>query len=91
MSDEQQQPTATAAPPKPVRLLSQEERNDLRERVLAGETMSLEEAKAVVDTIRQGRGAAALAAESKPKKGRAKKAGLSDAELNASLDAKLGL
>jgi hypothetical protein len=78
-------------PAPPLRLLSQDERNDLRKRVLAGETMSLEDAKAVIDTIRQGRGAAALVAETKPKKSRAKKPGLSDEELNASLDAKLGL
>ena len=80
--------TEVAAPP--VKLLSQEERNDLRKRVLAGEDLSLEEARQVVETIRQGRGAAALAAESKPKRsGSRKKAGMSDADFNASLDGKL--
>lgn len=81
-----------AKPPEPaptaIRLLSQEQRNDLRKRVLAGEEMSLEDAKAVVDTVRQGRGAAALSQENKPKK--QKKAGMTDADLNASLDAKFG-
>lgn len=80
--------TQSAAPP--VRLLNQEERNDLRKRVLANEELSLEEAKAVIDTIRQGRGAAALSAESKPKKSRSKKAGMTDEALASSLDAKLG-
>lgn len=80
------------APSAPVRLLNQEERNDLRKRVLAGEQMSLEDAKAVIDTIRQGRGAAALAAESKPKKARSsgsKKPAMTDEAFNNSLDEKL--
>jgi hypothetical protein len=77
-----------AATPQ-VKLLSQEERNDLRKRVLAGEALSLEEARQVIETIRQGRGAAALSAEAKPKKPKAAKPGMSDEELNASLDAKL--
>lgn len=81
---------APAQPAPPARLLSLEERNDLRRRVLAGEVMSLEDAKAVIDTVRQGRGAAALSAESKPKKARSKKAGMSDADLNAALDSKFG-
>ncbi len=92
MTDTTSQPAVqepVAPPAAPVRLLSLEERNDLRRRVLAGEDLSLEEAKAVIDTVRNGRGAAALSAESKPKKSRAKKAGMTDEELNKSLDAKL--
>lgn len=68
-------------------MLSQEERNDLRKRVLRGEELSLEEAKAVIASLREGRGAAAFAAENKPK--RAKKAGISDEQLNQDLDAAL--
>src|SRR5687768_15575487 len=79
-----------SAPPAPLRLLNQEERNDLRKRVLNNEELSLEDAKAVIDTIRNGRGAAALSAESKPKKSRSKKAGMTDEALASSLDAKLG-
>lgn len=86
-----QDDTATQATAPPVRLLSQEERNDLRKRVIAGEDLTLEEAKAVVDTIRQGRGAAALANESKPKKPRKAKGGMSDEDFSSSLDAKLKL
>jgi len=93
MADEQNQAetqTVTAQQP-PLRLLSQEERNDLRKFVLSGGQLDLEQARAVFDTIRQGRGVAAMAAESKPKKGKGKKPGMSDADFNASLDAKLGL
>lgn len=77
-----------AAPPAPLRILSLEERNDLRKFVLGGGVLDLEQAKAVIDTARQGRGIAAMAEESKPKK-RTKKAGMSDADLDASLDSKL--
>jgi len=68
--------------------LTQEERNDLRKRVLAGYSLTLDEAKAVLDSTRQGQGAAVLAGESK--KPRAKKDALSDAQLDADL-ATLGL
>jgi len=95
MTDQPNQAQAEQAPAQaptaPVRILSQDERNDLRKLVLSGGQLDLEQAKAVIDTIRQGRGVAAMSAEAKPKRGGAKKAGMSDADLNASLDAKLGL
>jgi hypothetical protein len=68
--------------------LSQEERNDMRKKVLAGYQLSVEEARRVYETLRQGQGAVLL---TKEKRSRKKKEALSDEALNASLDAKLGL
>lgn len=65
-------------------MLSQEERNDLRKRVLRGESLSVEEAKAVFETLRQGQGAVVLT-EEKPKKSSRKKEALSDAQLDSDL------
>lgn len=68
-------------------MLSVEERNDLRKKVLRGEQMTLEEAREVFASIRQG---AAIAnagpgeSEKKPRKG-TKKPGISDAELDDQL------
>lgn len=71
-------------------MLSLQERNDLRAKVLAGHQLSLDEAKAVFETLRSGQGAAAIAGEAKAKKtrggGKAKKEAMSDEALNASLD-----
>ena len=69
-------------------MLSQEERNDLRKRVLRGEALSLEEAQAVIASLREGRGVQALTEESKPKRG--KKVAMSDEALQADLDMLLG-
>lgn len=66
-------------------MLSQEERNDLRRKVLRGESLTLEESRAVYESIRQGQGAAAIAAEDKPKRGKKSQPGISDAQLDADL------
>ena len=77
--------------PKPeVAVLSQEERLDLRRRVLAGESLSLDQARQVIDSLRHGQGVAILSQENKPKKGGSKKPALSDDALDADL-ADLGL
>lgn len=68
-------------------MLSQEERNDLRRKVLRGEQLSLEDAKAVIASLREGRGVAAAVAEAKPK--RTKKNAMSDEALQADLDSML--
>lgn len=68
--------------------LTAEQRNDLRKRVLMGQPLTLDEAKEVVESLRQGAGVAVLAGESKPKKG--KKPGMTDEQLDADL-AGLGL
>lgn len=70
-------------------MLSLEERNDLRKRVLRGESLSLEEAQSVIASMREGRGAQALAAENKPKRG-SKKPGITKEQLDQDL-ADLGL
>lgn len=72
--------------------LSVEECNDLRKRVLRGEELSVEEARRVIETLRQGQGTV-LAKEAKTgtRKPRASKKGMSDEELGSSLDAALGL
>ena len=78
---------AEAKPPE-YKILNQEERNDLRKRVLAGEELSLFEARSVYETVRLG-GAAALMntdGTKKSRKGGSKKKGMSDEEFNASLD-----
>lgn len=70
-------------------MLSLEERNDLRRRVLSGGDLSLDEARAVVESLSQGRAAAVLAGETKPKRG-SKKSSLSDEQLDKDLES-LGL
>lgn len=69
--------------------LTQEERNDLRKRVLMGYVLSVEEARSVIESTRTG--AAAAAMTPKEKKGKTKKEALSDDALNSSLDSLLGL
>lgn len=72
------------------RILNAEERADLRKRVLAGEDLTLEEARSVYETVRLGGAAALIASDGKGKgKGRKKKPGMSDEDFNASLDAAL--
>lgn len=73
------------------RILNAEERQDLRRRVLAGEDLTLEEARSVYETVRLGGAAALIAADGTGKKKRSKKAGMSDEELNADLDKALEL
>lgn len=68
--------------------LTAEQRNDLRRRVLLGQELSLEEARDVIESLRQGAGAAALAGEQKAKK--PKKGSMSDEQLDADLQG-LGL
>jgi hypothetical protein len=65
--------------------LTVEERNDLRKKVLQGHDLSLDEAKAVIESLRQGQGVAALAGEAKAKGGRKKVAAISDDQLDADL------
>lgn len=68
------------------RILSAEERNDLRKRVLAGQPLTLDEARAVFATLRQGQGVAALAGEAKRAKGKGAKKSMSDEELDRDLE-----
>lgn len=72
--------------------LSNEQRNDLRRRVLAGERLPVETARQIVEEIRAGRRAAALAAVEKggKKRGKVGKPAMSDADLDADLDNFLG-
>lgn len=69
-------------------MLTAEERNDLRKRVLLGQPLSLEESRQVIESVRQGAGTAVLAGAEK--KTRSKKNSLSDEALNADLES-LGL
>lgn len=64
--------------------LTQEERNDLRKKVLRGESLTLEEARSVFETIRQAQGVAAIDGEAKPKRGK-RTPGVSDEQLDADL------
>ena len=65
--------------------LTPEERNDLRQRVLRGERMSLEEARRVYLTLRSSQGAVIITGESKPKKHSKKRQAMDDAALDSSL------
>lgn len=69
-------------------MLSLEERNDLRKRVLMGEELSLDEARAVFETLRAGSASAAIAGEmAKPKrKSSSSKPVMSDADLDKELE-----
>lgn len=81
------QQSAVAQPPQqeaPPRILTAEERNDLRKKVLRGEKLSLEDARAVYATLRSGHEAAAIAGETSKKKGKKREA-LPDAQLDAEL------
>ena len=70
-------------------MLSTEERNDLRKRVLMGQPLNLEEARAVIESCRTGAHAAQIAGAEK--KTRTKKnPGITDDQLDADL-AGLGL
>ena len=68
--------------------LTTEERNDLRKRVLMGQPLTLEEARAVIESCRTGAGAAQIAGAEK--KSRSKKPSITDEQLDADL-ATLGL
>lgn len=72
------------------RQLTAEERNDLRRRVLAGVPLTLDEARDVIASVRQGQGVAALAREAKASSGKGRKKTMSDEALDADL-AGLGL
>lgn len=93
---EAQQPVAQAAPtptaevkPPEFKILSAEERNDLRKKVLAGQDLTLFEARSVYETLRSGQAAAVATGES-GKKTRKKKPEYSDAQLDSDL-ASLGI
>jgi hypothetical protein len=68
--------------------LTPEERLDLRKRVLAGHPLSLEEARAVIDSFRLAQGAAMLS--DKTSKKREKRPATTDEQLDADLEG-LGL
>lgn len=70
-------------------MLTQEERNDLRKKVLRGEALSLDEARSVIETLRTGQ-AAAMEGQNKPKRAAGKRAGATDEQLEKDLAA-LGL
>ena len=94
MDQQSNQPTAEEpkqeepAKPQPpeYKILSQEERNDLRKRVLARQPLTLFEARSVYETLRQGQGGVVITGETAQKKKRTKKEGMTDAALDASLD-----
>ena len=65
--------------------LTAEQRNDLRKKVLAGQQLSLDEAREVVADARAGRTVAVLAGEAKAAKGKSRKPAMSDDALNADL------
>ena len=69
-------------------ILTTEQKNDLRLRVLRNEPITLEEARDVIESLRQGSAIAALASTSKAK-GK-KKPGISDEDFDNDL-ASLGL
>lgn len=78
---------AAAAPITP---LTPAEKEELRQRVLAGERLPLETSRRITFTLRQDRmSAAAAAAKGKSKRSRGK--AMTDAELDADLDGFLGL
>lgn len=68
--------------------LTPEERLDLRKRVLSGQSLTLDEARAVIDSFRLAQGAAML--QDKPSRKREKRPEVTDAQLDADLEA-LGL
>lgn len=80
MEEQSQQPQELATRP-----LSPEERNDLRQRVLRGERLSVEEARAVYLTLRSSQGGVVITGENKPKRQSKKKQAMDDAALEASL------
>jgi hypothetical protein len=70
-------------------VMTPEEKERIRQRVLAGERLDLETSKRIVESLRgERRSAAAAAAASSTKKTRKK--GMTDAELDADLDSFLG-
>lgn len=70
--------------------LTPDECNDLRRRVLAGGSLTIEEARQVYTTLRKSQAVMAASPEDAPKRAaRTKKAGLSDEDLDASLDSLL--
>ena len=71
-------------------MLSKEEQNDLRKRVLSGIPLTIDEARAVFETLRQGQATILIEGEKKPKKKSKKETAFSDAELDKDL-ADLGL
>lgn len=73
-------------PPTTAKILSAEERNDLRKKVLSGQDLTLEEARSVYETIRLGGAAAMINGETTRKKGGKRKKGMSDEELSSDLD-----
>jgi hypothetical protein len=90
---EQSVEAPTAGTPSAPKMLTAEERGDLRRRVLAGIPLTVDEARSVIASIRQGQGVAALAGEAKAAKGgggRKKKSAISDEQLDKEL-ADLGL
>jgi hypothetical protein len=71
-------------------MLSTQECLDLRRKVLKGEQLSLDEARQVFETLRQGQVAAMTAPPGEKKRVSKKKPSTTDEELNASL-AKFGI
>jgi len=69
----------------PVAILTPEERLDLRKRVLSGQALTLDEARAVIDSFRAAQGTAMLEAKAARKKS-SKRPALSDEELDKDLE-----
>ena len=70
-------------------VLTAEQKNDLRKKVLMRQPLTLDEARDVIESARQGRAVAVLAGEAKSTKKKGAK-GISDDQLDADL-AGLGL
>lgn len=65
--------------------LTAEQKNDLRRKVLQGHELSLDEARAVIESTRQGAAVAVLAGDTKKSSSRKRAAGISDEQLDAEL------
>ena len=73
-----------------VVVLTPEERQDLRRRVLAGEQLTLEQARQVIDSLKHSQGVAMISQENKASRKKSSRPALSDDALDADL-ADLGL
>lgn len=79
-----------AAQPYEGKILTQEERNDLRKIVLSGQQLTPEQARDVFITLRQNQGAAVITGESTRKKPSKKRDAYPDSMLDADFE-KLGI
>jgi hypothetical protein len=90
MENSASQQSGPAVPLSPPKILTQEEKNDLRKKVLSGQALTIEEARDVVHSLRVNSAAALVASEPKKRTGGAKKS-MSDEDLDAALNSVLDL